>query len=431
MEKIGKYEVLSTLGKGGMGEVLLAFDHDIERKVAIKRILQVDDERKQDFLDRFKQEVKVTARCPHVNLVGIHEMNYDDGRPYIVMEYVEGKSLKQVLKDSRLSLGIVNRLFWQLLLGLEQVHRQGIVHRDIKPANLLVSADHVLKIADFGASLDMSKIQEKASEDEDEDRTIIGSIKYMPPEQSSGGKIDGRADIFSATVVFMEMLMSSSYPKNLSIFKFADLQNIFIQMAIGDRHVAPQCLQEIFEKGLQMKVSNRISDIGEYKTLYRNAIAALNKEIARDDIKLVRREVNNDLCVLDMIELLSTYLGPVAEVLVNSKAQTIKETKLLLEAVALEIPDNNERLKFIADYEKKNSDSAGDTTIIAKSFSINEELKTALVDRYATYIGPMAEYIVMEMIGRARSVEGLIEEMAQEVPPSDREQFLKAARGIR
>ena len=195
---IGRYEIISRLGQGGMGMVYLAHDPVIERLVAIK-CLRTDDE---EVRMRFLREARSAGRLKHRNIVTIFDVGEAEGTPYIVMEHVTGDSIASVIaKGEPVPLGQMLTWSESLCDGLEFAHRGGIVHRDIKPANLLIDADGVLKILDFG----VAKLADLGGSDTRAD-ILIGSPNYMSPEQLAGAQVDQRSDIFSAGAVLYELL---------------------------------------------------------------------------------------------------------------------------------------------------------------------------------------------------------------------------------
>ncbi len=202
-DKIGKYELRGTLGRGAMGTVLDGWDPAIERRVAIKTVRLADaaaDEEAAEALERFKREAQAAGRLSHANIVGVFDTGETDELAYIVMEFIEGRSLKQVL-DAEKSLppDEAAEIMGQVLAGLEYSHRRGVVHRDIKPANIMLTTDGGVKIADFGiARLSSSTATAVGS--------ILGTPAYMPPEQFLGEPADARSDIFAAGAMLFHLL---------------------------------------------------------------------------------------------------------------------------------------------------------------------------------------------------------------------------------
>jgi HAMP domain-containing protein len=206
----GRYEILESVGKGGMGVVFRAQDRELDEVVALKVLRQEALEEDSSLVGRFKQEIKLARRITHRNVLRTHDLGEWNGTPYISMEYLEGVTLKDLVRSKgALPLGVGLRIAKQACHGLEAAHVQGVVHRDIKPQNMLIlpeSGD--LKIMDFG----IARVSEVQRADSDPSLTMAGTVMgtpdYMSPEQASGTPADFRSDIYSLGVVFFEMFTS-------------------------------------------------------------------------------------------------------------------------------------------------------------------------------------------------------------------------------
>jgi serine/threonine protein kinase len=200
--KIGKYEVLDVIGRGGMGIVYRAVDPYIGRQVAIKTIISgfAGD---PDLLKRFYREGQSTGGLQHPNIVTVYDLGEQDGNPYLVMEYLEGDTLDSLIASRRaLSLLDKLRIIVDVCRGLNYAHERGVTHRDIKPSNIMVLKNGSLKIVDFGiAQIGDGRLTRTGA--------IVGSIFYMAPEQVNGQKGDSRVDIFSLGVVLYQLLTSA------------------------------------------------------------------------------------------------------------------------------------------------------------------------------------------------------------------------------
>ena len=207
-EDIGPYHLLQLIGEGGTGNVYLAIDTRLDRKVAIK-LLSLDFTEDKDRVSRFRQEARATSSLSHPNIVTIFEIGEAQDRNYIVTEYVEGVTLRARLAaaeprglDTKEAISIIT----QVVEALDAAHRAGIIHRDIKPENIIIRNDGLVKVLDFGiAKLDASQ---RGSGDHLTTRTgvVMGTAAYMSPEQARGQKVDHRTDIFSVGIVLYEML---------------------------------------------------------------------------------------------------------------------------------------------------------------------------------------------------------------------------------
>jgi serine/threonine protein kinase/tetratricopeptide (TPR) repeat protein len=205
------YKILEVLGKGGMGEVYLAEDTKLERKVAIKVLLediQEDDTAKQ----RFHREAKAAASLDHPFICKVYETGECDGKDYMVMEYVEGDTLKERLEEGPIPLPETMRIMLEMTEALEKAHGKGIVHRDLKPVNIMLTKQGHVKVMDFGLAkhvlpMGMGDITRTIAQDTiTQAGTIAGTLAYMSPEQAKAKPVDSRSDIFTMGLIFYEML---------------------------------------------------------------------------------------------------------------------------------------------------------------------------------------------------------------------------------
>ena len=203
MDRIAHYEIVETLGRGGMGVVYKALDLRIDRYVALKVMTQglAEDEQMKTY---FVREAKSSARLDHSNIVTLYDVGIHEQTPFLVMQFVDGVSLERVIKEKReISLDRKLGIIVQLCRGLDYAHRQSVIHRDIKPANIMLLADDQVKILDFGISKMMDVTSRSHS-------AIVGTLAYMSPEQLNGENLDGRTDIYSAGVVAYELVTGVS-----------------------------------------------------------------------------------------------------------------------------------------------------------------------------------------------------------------------------
>ena len=204
LSKLGRYDLIRVLGRGAMGLVYEARDPNLDRRVAIKTILveNLSDEAAAEYEVRFRTEARSAARLQHPNIVSVYDSDRDLDIAYLVMEFIEGDDLKYHLDRGKVytlaqTLGIMR----DLLSALDYAHQQSIVHRDIKPANLLMEASGRVKLTDFG----VARIQ-NSGEATRTQGTMVGTLKYMSPEQIQGHPVDARADLFAAGIVLYQLL---------------------------------------------------------------------------------------------------------------------------------------------------------------------------------------------------------------------------------
>lgn len=216
---INQYKIISSLGSGGMGEVYLAQDERLGRKVALK-VLFADVTRGEDWVLRFEQEARATSSLNHPNIITIYEVGLADGSHFISAEFIDGKTLRLHLNENMLSLREVLDIAIQVATALTTAHDAGIVHRDIKPENVMLRSDGYVKVVDFGlAKFIEKKLLGLSASDPDAETqqhsqpfvntnpgSVMGTVSYMSPEQARGTHVDARSDIFSLGILLYEML---------------------------------------------------------------------------------------------------------------------------------------------------------------------------------------------------------------------------------
>ena len=242
---IGKYRVRGELGRGGMGTVYLAEQPGLGREVAIKELIQSAD---PTALRRFLQEAQVMARTSHPNLVQVHDMELQGNVNYLVMEFIRGRSLRDWISEKPIPPPQVFAVMHGVLQALEYAHRHAIVHRDMKPENVLISEDGLVKVADFRIArlMDDTGVGGTATKT----GTTIGTPQYMSPEQVASSKVDGRSDLYSAGIMFYELVVGQPP------FTASDADGPFTLMA---KHVqAPPKPPSVFRPGLNPELEQII-----------------------------------------------------------------------------------------------------------------------------------------------------------------------------
>jgi len=238
---IGKYIVKRELGRGGMGTVYLAEQPGLGREVAIKELIlsAVAD---PTALKRFIQEAQVMARASHPNLVQVHDLEQIGDANYIVLEFVRGKSLRDVISQGSLALPQTFAVMHGVLQALDYAHKRAIVHRDMKPENVLMSDEGNVKVADFGIARLMD--DSGAGSTATKTGTTVGTPQYMSPEQVASSKVDGRSDLYSAGIMFYELVVGQPP------FTASDADGPFTLMA---KHVqAPPKPPSVHRPGLDL-----------------------------------------------------------------------------------------------------------------------------------------------------------------------------------
>lgn len=265
-EKFGRYEIRKKIGSGGMGEVYLAQDLELDRPVALK-LLPEEFYNDAERVQRFKQEARAASALNHPNIITIYEIGETDKRIFIATEYIDGDTLRQKIEKNEISMFDAVHIAEQVASALAVAHHSHIVHRDIKPENIMLRADGYVKILDFG----LAKPAFKTAGTEDKTLLqmvhtqagmVMGSVSYMSPEQARGKEVDGRTDIWSLGVVLYEMITGKN-PFAGETVSDSLAAVIHIEPDPLDKFVedAPEDLQWIIRKSLEKKPIERYQSI--------------------------------------------------------------------------------------------------------------------------------------------------------------------------
>jgi serine/threonine-protein kinase len=266
-DKLGPYEIVAFLGAGGMGEVFRAHDTRLRRTVAIK-ILPYDRLADEERKKRFLQEARAASVLIHPNIVVLHDISQDGETDFLVMEYVQGRNLKDRLSAGALPVQEVIRCGIQIASALAAAHAAGIVHRDIKPANIMVTPDSVIKILDFG----LAKLSEPLGLQSEaitaaaitEARMIVGTVMYMSPEQTRGETLDGRSDIFSLGAVLYEAATGRPpFQGSNTLALMHEIASANPAPPSSIRRDLPPALDKVIERALAKDKNERYGSAGE------------------------------------------------------------------------------------------------------------------------------------------------------------------------
>ena len=289
---IGRYKVIRELGRGGMGIVYEGTDPILDRPVAIK-VLPPKKTASKKAVQRFLREARVSARLDHPHIVKIYDIGEEDGMFHIVMEYVPGDSLRELIEtDGPIDIPYMAELFAQLCNAMSYAHSQHITHRDIKPENIKVTLDNKIKVMDFGIAVldDQHSITETGS--------VMGTIAYFSPEQAKGEEADYRADIYSMGIVFYEMLTkmlpfeASSLPEMLN--KHLYDKPIYPTRRNPD---IPKVFEDLILKCMEKVPELRFSSASEMETIVRDYLSGQSKvqsvvkELKEDKIAVLKAEL--------------------------------------------------------------------------------------------------------------------------------------------
>ncbi len=261
-QRFAHYEILRLIGAGGMGEVYLATDEKLDRVVAIK-LLNEEFSRHESHVQRFIQEAKAASSLNHPNILVIHEINVGDDANYIVSEFVEGKTLRDVIRTSNLKPSEMLDIAIQISGALAAAHGANIVHRDIKPENVVVRPDGYVKVLDFGLAklIQQNAVgleEATAKQNQTAKGLIMGTVNYMSPEQAKGEKVDQRTDIFSLGAVIYELIAGRTpFQGNSMSETFANLIKIDPQPLSRYASNVQDELQRIVSKTLRKNKDDR------------------------------------------------------------------------------------------------------------------------------------------------------------------------------
>lgn len=265
-----RYEIIKSIGEGGMANVYLAYDTILDRKVAVK-ILRGDLSNDEKFVRRFQREALSASSLSHPNIVEMYDVGEDNGLYYIVMEYIEGKTLKQLIKKrGSLTLSETIDIMLQLTDGISHAHDSYIIHRDLKPQNIMIREDGSIKITDFGIAMALNSTQLTQT------NSVMGSVHYLPPEQASGKGCTIRSDIYSMGILFYELLTGSLPFKGENAVEIALKQLRDEIPSVRKKNPAvPQSVENAIIKATAKNPKNRYSDA---KEMHADLLTVLNDD---------------------------------------------------------------------------------------------------------------------------------------------------------
>lgn len=450
-QQIDKYRIERLLGQGAMGVVYQGIDARIERQVAIKVLhdhLRLG-EQGEELENRFLQEAKAAARCLHPNIVTIFDYGSDDGRHYIVMEYVEGIELKAHLKgETQISLASAADITIQVLQALNHAHAKGIVHRDIKPANIILLEDGTVKVSDFGvARLDTSDLTSTGF--------MIGTPNYMSPEGLQGQIVDHRSDLYSVGVLFYELLTRRRPMKGVSLEDSIEQLDMVPHLSVRNiqsiKPILLRALQPLSEVRYQsagdfIKRLKEIEDMDltEAETAFFPSPTVKQEARAKEDVSTGNLSVSqwNDDVLTTIEKSLARFLGPMARVLVKKNSTHSETLEELSAKLAMHIPNQEERDQFLQILERSGISQAvafcntslprqksASTSIQASQLSSQQAQQ--LTQLMAFHVGPLASRLVKQSNKKASDINHLIELLATHVPAGkEQQQFMQKALAI-
>ncbi|MEO8305528.1 MAG: serine/threonine-protein kinase [Betaproteobacteria bacterium] len=468
-ERLGKYVIKGPLGTGAMGVVYKGFDPHIERHVAIKTIRKdlVDPDLAMQYLARFRNEAKAAGRLHHPNIVAVYEYGEDASVTFIVMEYVEGRGLREFLnRRASFDFAQLVALMSQLLAALDFAHTNGVVHRDIKPSNLIVTNQGVLKVADFGiARVDLSNLTMAG--------VAMGTPSYMSPEQYRGLEVDARSDLFSTGVVLYELLTGERpFRGNLEAIGYAICNEQPAPPSSLSKFKLPQAVDELVATALAKDPAQRFPSARAFN-------AALH-EIAQMTVPV---DDSNGTTMVNIGTLmlqtpapawddetlrtaeheLARALGPMAKLIVRRATQKTNDRAELCSLLSASIIDPDARHHFIEAFNRHGSGTLGSTggraarptargeTGLSSSPSrlnagasggakagtpgtaqssiqrapLDQEFVDFVAGRLAVYLGPIAKIVAKKAAANTPTRVAFLKRVAENLGTQERTAFLR------
>ena len=282
----GRYQIIRTIGEGGMANVYLAYDTILDREVAVK-VLRGDLASDEKFVKRFQREAKAASSLNHPNIVEMYDVGEDNGNYFIVMEYIDGKTLKSLIKKrGGLSISETVDIMMQLTSAIACAHDSFLIHRDIKPQNVLILEDGRVKITDFGIAIAMNSTELTQT------NSVMGSVHYLPPEQANGAGATIKSDIYSLGILMYECLIGKLPFKGENAVEIAiKHMKEKIPSMCSQNELIPQSIENIVLRACAKNPRNRYDSVAE---MHEDLKTALSEE-RKDEKRLVYKYPENDL----------------------------------------------------------------------------------------------------------------------------------------
>jgi serine/threonine protein kinase len=286
-KKIGRYEIRQMLGAGGMGEVYLAHDAQLDRQIALK-ILSGEFSLDESRRSRFRQEARAASALNHPNIITIYEIGETEAGTFLATEFIEGETLRDILKRAPLSIARALKIAEQIANALAAAHHAHIIHRDIKPENIMIRRDQIAKILDFGLAKPVIRNADGTQKADEFAQTtpgiVVGSVRYMSPEQARGLAVDERTDVWSLGVVLYEMLTGrapfdgETTSDTLAAVIYKEPENLALYVPN-----APAELQRIVRKALRKERDERYQNIKDFALDLKNLLYEIEHEISAEN----------------------------------------------------------------------------------------------------------------------------------------------------
>lgn len=449
---IGRYVVEELVGVGGMGQIYKAQDPVLRRTVAIKLISTklMSGADRADYIRRFRREAEAAARCAHPNIVAVYDFALHEEQPYLAMEFVSGRSLRQLLDDAPvMDVPDAIAIMLQVLDALGSAHDQGVIHQDIKPGNIMLTTEQRVKVGDFGISRLMNT----------ETTTIfstIGTPSYMSPEQCRGDDvIDGRSDIFSAGATLFEMVSGERAFQGRNVTEVSHrIQNDTLPLLPAHvRNTAPR-LQLVLERAMGKHPADRFDTGADMAEALRQVLREAGPDSTRiapearattvasprppreDSIARQPQPPLDPTLLKGLEDKLRAYVGPVARILVQTVAARGRSAADLCAELAQSVPDEADRERFLREVSSVArilpaapaggpalSDSSGRRGL---AVSLPEQELERAQAALTQFVGPIARILVRRAAANASTVEVLWQALSTHIEqPAERAAFLR------
>ena len=331
-----RYQIIKSIGEGGMANVYLAYDTILDRNVAVK-VLRGDLASDEKFVRRFQREALAASSLYNENIVEVYDVGEDNGQYYIVMEYIDGKHLKTLLKKrGKLTIPEAVDIMSQIASGLSVAHDQYLIHRDIKPQNIMILENGLVKITDFGIAMAMNSTQLTQT------NSVMGSVHYLPPEQASGKGASLQSDIYSMGILMYELLTGKLPYHGDNAVEIA-LKHLKEPLpSIRDVLPSiPQSVENIIIKATAKNPKNRYNDA---KEMYEDLKTCLNEERLNEE-KYVYKYPENDYDETKMLKVIKEKEKENQEV--DKKDKKKKKDELVVKNVSNNSPSSQNKILII------------------------------------------------------------------------------------
>lgn len=437
LPRFGRYETTEAIGAGAIGVVYKAHDPLIDRPVAIKMIRTelLDEAARADYRERFLIEARAAGRCAHPAIVAIYDAGEDEGRPFLVMEYVEGHTLQAILAAPQRRAELdVPAVMDDVLAALGAAHARGVIHRDIKPANIMITPGGRAKVTDFGiARLDRGGHTQIGD--------MLGTPSYMAPEQVSGATVDHRADLFSAACVLHSILAGrppfAGTTVSATLMRLVDPEAAELATLVGGpfAHLVP-----VLRRALAKDPELRFATAEVFAAAIRDSRAgADDRTIIFSPSKPPATPLSRDgeigivdpAVVARAAERLAGHIGPIARIHAARAAREASDVVSFMALLARHIPQGQTAQQFLLETATLDHSSSGAAasagadrnTMTGTGTGTLPELTPQTLEAaraaLATEVGPIARVLIARALREAKTPGDLIELVVRGAPSSE------------